>query len=355
MRIRTISGDTLSAAMAKVREELGPDAIILHVEDAKSRKGVLVRAAAEAAERDALADGAPQPAEATIETRLEQDLRARLRVFQPSNDTGQRIDPNLQIAPALRFHRFPDALASQLIRAAGDACAADCEAALAHATERAFGCGPLPVKPVRPLIAIGAPGHGKTTALARLAAQATAHGHTVILITLDTGKAGAVSQLETYGGLLKARVETCEDPAQLGPAVAACTEGAAIFIDTPGINPWDAQDLASAGQWISQSGGEPVWIVSAETDASDMAEIARTYRSLGARRMIATKLDAARRLGGVAAAAAQGQLSLAGITASPFLADGVERPDHLAFARRLLHAAQTGAATTTAHQGTKCA
>jgi flagellar biosynthesis protein FlhF len=354
MRIRTIAGDTLSAAMAKVREELGPDAIILHVEDAKSRKGVLVRAAAETLDREASASDTPASPEAHIETRLEQELRARLRVFQPTSDTGQRIDPEAQIAPALRFHRVPEALTTQLVSAASDACAADCEAALAHALERAFGCGPLPVKPVRPLIALGAPGHGKTTALARLAAQATAHGHAVTLITLDTGKAGAVTQLETYGGLLKARVETCEDSDRLGPAIAACAPGSAIFIDTPGVNPWDARDMTAALQWVAHSDGEPLWIVSAETDTQDMAEIAKTYRGLGVRRMIATKLDAARRLGGIAAAAVEGRLSLAGITASPFLADGVERPNHLTFARRLIQSAQTSA-TITAQQGAKCA
>jgi flagellar biosynthesis protein FlhF len=340
MRIRTITGDTLSAAMAKIREELGPDAIILNVEDAKSRKGVVVRAAAESANlAPEMQTRAPSTTDVQIETRLEDELRAKLRMFQPARDTGERIDPEERVGPALGFHRIAGELHARLIRIAGEAQTNAPDVALAHALERTIGCGPLPLKPARPLIAVGAPGHGKTTALARLAAQAAAAGHPVSLLTLDTGKAGAVTQIETYGGLLKAQVVPCEDERALTAGLERCAPGAAIFVDTPGLNPWNAADLAQARTWIQSAGGEPIWIVSAETGAEDMTDAAQVYRSLGVRRMIATKLDAARRLGGIAAAAAQGPMALAGLISSPYLADGVEAPSHLRFAQRLLETA----------------
>jgi flagellar biosynthesis protein FlhF len=338
MRIRTITGDTLSAAMAKVREELGGGAIILHVEDAKSRKGVVVRAAAETLDSE-MPGQASQSVDERIETQLEQELRERLRTFQPVRGAGPRIDPYAHIAPALEYHRVPDDLAGRLIAISGEASAASPDIALAHALERMVGCGPLPLKPARPLIALGAPGHGKTTALARLAAQSASAGYPVVLVTLDTGKAGAVTQIETYASLLKARVETCTDAAALAQIATELPEKAAVFVDTPGLNPWSAGDLAQARAWIQSCGGEPVWIVSAESSADDMAEAASVYRSLGARRMIATKLDAARRLGGIVAAAAKGPVALAGTIASPFLAHGVETPNHLRLAGRLLETA----------------
>jgi flagellar biosynthesis protein FlhF len=327
--------------MAKVREELGPDAIILHVEDSKTGKGVRIRAAAETSDAQSAAETRAAPGSAEhIETRLEHDLRARLRVFQPSRDTGERIDPQTDIAPALQFHRTPGELTGRLLRIAGEAATSAPEAALAHALDRAIGCAPLPLKPARPVVAIGAPGHGKSTALARLAAQSAALGHPVVMITLDTGKAGAVAQIETYGALLKARVETCGDETQLQKLIEDCPGGAAIFVDTPGVNLWSADDAASARRWIGDARGEAVWIVSAETDADTMIEAAGWARSLGARRMIATKLDVARRFGGVAAAAAQGPIALAGLIVSPFLADGIETPNPANFARRLLETAR---------------
>lgn len=336
MRIRTITGVTLQEAMAKVREELGPEAMILSVEDMKSRKGVLVRAAAEAPDVTP-AEGPLQSPLNVIESRLEQDLRSRLRVFQPVRQGNERIDPEAEIVPALEFHRVPPEMATQLSRVAAEAAATSPDAALAHAFERAFGCGPMPSCPARPILAAGAPGHGKTTALARMAAQAVCAGRAVSLLTLDTGKAGAVAQIETYGSLLKARVMICEDETALRDAVTQCANDA-LFIDTPGINPWNADDAAQMQRWAQIAGAEPIWIVSAETDPRDMTDTAALFRSTGARRMIATKLDTARRWGGIPAAAAAGNLALAGTIASPFLAESIEPPNHLALAQRLLDA-----------------
>jgi flagellar biosynthesis protein FlhF len=340
MRIRTIAGATLQEAMAKVREELGSEALILDVEDTKSRKGVLIRAAAEAQDASQTYEPAKQSALDVIENRLESELRQRLRVFQPMRAAAERIDPEAEIVPALNFHRLTSGLVLQLSRVAAEAAAAVTEDALAHAMERSFGCAPMPNHPARPVIVVGAPGHGKTTTLARLAANAIGAGSQATLVTLDTGKAGAVAQIETYGNLLKARVIVCEDEDALRRAVMQTTAGA-IFVDTPGINPWSADDAAQLRRWIEAAGAEPVWVVSAETDPEDMAEAASLYRSLGARRMIATKLDAARRLGGILAAAVAGPLMLAGTVSSPFLAEGIEQPNHIALAQRLLDAFRT--------------
>lgn len=340
MRIRTIAGATMQDAMAKVREELGPDAMILSVEDAKSRKGVLVRAAADMPDSAHMAAPGPEGAPVSIETRLEAELRCRLRIFQPVQCAASRIDPAGEILPALEFHRLPPELAANVARIAGEAAASAPEEALAQALARTFGCGPMPQCPARPVIAVGAPGHGKTTALARLAAQAANAGQNVSLVTLDVGKAGAVAQIETYANLLKAQITTCEDAEALRAAISQKRDGA-VFVDTPGINPWNVDEASQARQWIEAAGAEPVWIVSAETDPRDMPELAELYRRLGVRRMIATKLDAARRWGGVAAAAAAGPLALAGTISSPFLAELIEPPSHLGFARRLLESYRT--------------
>jgi flagellar biosynthesis protein FlhF len=120
----------------------------------------------------------------------------------------------------------------------------------------------------------------------------------------------------------------------------SCPPECAIFVDTPGLNPWNAAEVAQARQWVAASGGEPIWIASAELSPDDMTELASLYRSLGARRMIATKLDTAKRWGGVPAAAAQGPIALAGTIASAYLADGIEPPNYLTLARRMLAAAE---------------
>jgi len=49
-----------------------------------------------------------------------------------------------------------------------------------------------------------------------------------------------------------------------------------------------------------------VLVLPAGLDAEESAELARAFHALGARHMVATRLDIARRLGGVVAAAAEG-------------------------------------------------
>jgi flagellar biosynthesis protein FlhF len=339
MKIRTLTGETMTAAMAKVREELGPDAVILHVEDTKSKKGVVIRAAADNPGADALSPqdmGLDQPAE----TRLEAELRARLRVFRPVLRRGGAIDPDDIVAPALAWHRTPRELAARLCERAGESGAGSDEHALAHALERSVAMGPLPARPSRPVIVLGAPGHGKSTVLARLAIQAAAAGAKPLMITLDTGKAGAVAQIETYGALIKAQVRMADGVESLKALVDARGPTDAVLIDTPGMNFWDPASIADAASWIAAAGAEPVWVASAEANLDDMIDAGRTMQQLGARRAIVTKADIARRFGPILAAAAASPIALSYLVSSAFLADGLEPVTPSALAARILqHAA----------------
>lgn len=73
MRIRTFTAATTHAAMALVRSEMGPAAVIIAVDQAIKGNGVVVRAAVEETV------SAPEPAAAApVEDRLEALLKARL-------------------------------------------------------------------------------------------------------------------------------------------------------------------------------------------------------------------------------------------------------------------------------------
>jgi flagellar biosynthesis protein FlhF len=68
----------------------------------------------------------------------------------------------------------------------------------------------------------------------------------------------------------------------------------------------------------------------------EAGELAAQAAALGARCFIATRLDAARRLGALIAAADLGGLAFADAGASPFVGKGFERLDALGLAHRLL-------------------
>jgi len=73
MRIRTFTAATTQAAMALVRNEMDPAAVIIAVDQAARGQGVIVRAAVD----DDL-PAAPTVATPPVEDRLEAFLKARL-------------------------------------------------------------------------------------------------------------------------------------------------------------------------------------------------------------------------------------------------------------------------------------
>ncbi len=95
------------------------------------------------------------------------------------------------------------------------------------------------------------------------------------------------------------------EPAALRQLVAQRAADS-LLIDTPGLNPFKPSDLGLLSTLLEASGGQPVLVLAAGCGVADCGEIGHTYAALGARRLLATKLDAARRLGGMLAAAAAG-------------------------------------------------
>jgi flagellar biosynthesis GTPase FlhF len=79
MRIRTFTAATTQAAMALVRNEMGPAAVIIAIDQATRGQGVIVRAAVD----DDLLAAAPTVAAPPVEDRLEAFLKARLIRPQP--------------------------------------------------------------------------------------------------------------------------------------------------------------------------------------------------------------------------------------------------------------------------------
>ncbi|MGQ3076020.1 MAG: GTPase, partial [Ferrovibrionaceae bacterium] len=193
----------------------------------------------------------------------------------------------------------------------------------------------LGVAPPRPMMLIGAPGSGKTTTVAKLAARAVIAKLPTLLISADRQRAGAGEQLDLLGRAMGVRVKTASDPDGLADIVRRESLGRAVFIDGPATNPFDREDLARLAQFIA-AGVEPVLVMPAGGDAAEAAEIALAFAGLGLRRLIATRLDSSRRLGGLLAAgdAANLQFTQAGIT--PAVADGLRPIEAMSLARLLL-------------------
>jgi flagellar biosynthesis protein FlhF len=322
MRLKTFIAPTVAEAMARVRLELGDDAVIVATEK-PARGAARIVAAIEPAE-------APPP-------RSDAAPAARPDPAPVGGDA---------ILAALVRHGVPEALRARLVAAAGGD-----EAALAHALAGTLQFANLARRRGNaPIVLLGPHGAGKTSTAGKLAALGRLDGRAVRLISCDTWRAAGADQLGTYAAALGARFDIAADAGALAallPVTAASDERALTIIDTPGLDPFAASDRAVGGELVRAAAGDAVLVLPAGLDPAESAELALAFAGLGCMRLVATRLDATRRLGGALAAAHEAALALAGGGHSPRIADGLAPLDAASLAQRLLapwHAAVTSPA-----------
>lgn len=346
MRIRSFTATTMPEAIARVRLELGPDAVILSSE--KSRRGITLRAAAES-----LLPSPDSPSTGNeilagiaddVSRSLEERLLAALSLGGSLSATpAPAMEPphlrEQRISACLAFHEVAPELGQRLVRDAARFIDADAVTSLAQALDGVIACEPLPVSHDRPVILVGLPGAGKTACAARLAIRAVLAGKAVELVTTDVTRAGAQSQITAYAELIRTKVHvaaTVEDLAAHCTKPGATKPGERLVrvIDTVGINPFLRSDIEHLRALIAASGAEPILVASPA--GGDFEDHAAIFRGLGVRRVIVSRVDTARRLGGIINAVARVGLVLSHASSSPFIGEAMVPLNPFTLARLIL-------------------
>jgi flagellar biosynthesis protein FlhF len=312
MRLRIFTGTSVAQAMDKVRLELGNDAVIIHV-DAGVRGGITRVTAA--VEKVISAD--PATPKAIVEKR-------------------HIAAPNIQDLPVfLRYHGLPPGLAKKLSDAAQHFTDMSIYDALSAALDSHFRFRPLRGRVEERLVLIGQPGQGKTLMAARLAAMAVSAGRKARVITTDSESAGAMAQLKAFCEPLKVDVLAATSAAQAEQYLQARYDGLQV-IDTAGINPYSLADVEMQARLLNRLQAEALWVVAANTDAQEAADVGEIFASLGVQRVIASRADSTRRFSAVMSILARCKLALAGFSASPFVGDKMQPGTALTLATRLI-------------------
>lgn len=315
MHLKSFTAPTMPEAMQMVRNELGEDAIIVSVRQSR-RKGGEVRITA-AVEEPAF-DGSPA------------DGGGAPRPAAPA----QALDV---IRRTLEQHGTPGRLVERIMSAARILGSGEPTAALAAALDDGFRFAPLPERGVdAPIMLVGPPGAGKTTAAAKLAARAVLAGAPARLIAADAVRAGATQQLAAFARLMNVALLEAHGVHALRQAVAARGRDEIVVIDSAGVNPFDAAEMCELAALSDAAAAEPVLVLGAGGDALDSAETARAFAAIGADRLFATKLDAARRLGGLLAAAEAAPLKFCNASLSASVAEAPQLLSAAALARLLV-------------------
>jgi flagellar biosynthesis protein FlhF len=371
MKIKTYSAPDMRQALRLVRDEQGPDAIILS--SRQSPEGVQVTVAVDpegllavdeapaaapafattggtefatllANATAAAASAAPTPTAATSATAVDPQVGAELRSMRHLlewqlsqlawNDLTRRAPALAELLKELTEMGVSSTLATTLLGElpAGLSSEDAQRRALAHLARHLAVTGDALLDHGGRVAFVGPTGIGKTTGIAKLAARwVMRHGtRDIALISMDDQRFGAHEQLRVLGRLLGVECYTLSDPAELPQLLQRLPLHRMVLIDTAGISPRDAHVEAHAKALVDVAGPAQIdiWLtLSAGAQAGVLEEALQKFAIYGPRAVMLTKLDEAASLGGALSA-----LVVAGLPLS-YVSEGPRIPEDLAPAR----------------------
>jgi flagellar biosynthesis protein FlhF len=187
------------------------------------------------------------------------------------------------------------------------------------------------------LALVGPTGVGKTTTVAKLAAQcAVKHGAArLALVTTDTYRIGAVDQLRIYGSILRVPVFAIRNEADLRATLHELRTRHLVLIDTVGMSQRDRR-LADQVALLSGTARrvQRVLLLSAVAQASVLDDVVRAYRGADLAGCILTKIDEALTLGAALDALIRHQLPLHYVANGQRVPEDLHRPNPLYLVER---------------------
>ncbi|NLK86668.1 MAG: flagellar biosynthesis protein FlhF [Clostridiaceae bacterium] len=176
------------------------------------------------------------------------------------------------------------------------------------------------------VIFVGPTGVGKTTTLAKIAANYLLNQKkTIGLITADTYRIAAVEQLKTYAEILGIPVCVAYTPAEIKEAVSLHSDKDLVLIDTAGRSHKNKAQFEELKALISASEADEIYLVlSATTSIRNCSEILKSYSFLKDYKLIFTKTDEAPVLGIILNVRYMTGKSLSYITTGQSVPDDIE-------------------------------
>ncbi|MGC8229774.1 flagellar biosynthesis protein FlhF [Pseudobacillus badius] len=139
---------------------------------------------------------------------------------------------------------------------------------------------------------VGPTGVGKTTTLAKMAAESVLEKKLkTAFITTDTYRIAAIEQLKTYGDLLKVPVEVVYKPADMKPAIEKFKAYDAVYIDTAGRNYLEEQFVRELKATIPFEKMKNYLVLSLTAKEQDIHSVIDRFSTVPIEQFIFTKMD----------------------------------------------------------------
>jgi flagellar biosynthesis protein FlhF len=357
MKIKTYTHRDMRSALRQVRDEQGPDAVIVSSRHLIDGVEVTVAVDPEAVLAGQL-QSPPQPAQANpfadvlaravasaapapaADAQLGEELRTMRHLLERQlsqlawNDLTRRAPETAELLQELTAMGIAGGLAAELLQGLPDGIGRDDahRRVLATLTRRIATTGDELLDRGGRIAFVGPTGVGKTTGIAKLAARwVMRHGtRGIALVSLDDQRFGAQEQMRVLGRLLGVECYTLEGPAGLPALLGRLHDQRLVLIDTAGVGATHRELPARAAMLdrAVRAAGAQVWLtLSAGAQAGVIGDAMQAFAAFAPKAMMLTRLDEAVSLGGTLSALATNGLPLA------YIANGPRIPEDLAPAR----------------------
>jgi flagellar biosynthesis GTPase FlhF len=160
---------------------------------------------------------------------------------------------------------------------------------------------------------VGSSGCGKTSACAKIASYAMkALGKHVHCISADATRAGAIAKARAFTAPLGIPLQLAYRPEELPALLHWETDSDLFLIDTPGSNPYRADELNELDSFAAEIPDRHIlWVAPATGKESDLEDMYTAFSHLGIGGVVVTRLDETRSLGGLFNFLRRSQLPLA--------------------------------------------
>lgn len=185
---------------------------------------------------------------------------------------------------------------------------------------------------------VGPTGVGKTTSIAKLAAEQTLkHNRKVGFITSDTYRIAAVEQLRTYANILNVPMEVVSSPAELNRAFKHLEDRELIFMDTAGRNFRNELYVSEVNSLlVAKQASETYLVFSLTGRTKDMAAVAESFAKFGIHKVLFTKLDETDACGAILNIVLEYKFKPAYIAKGQNVPDDIEPFNSAVYAERLI-------------------
>ena len=342
MQVKRYEVSSISDALVKIKNDLGPDAIILSTKKLKSGKEPLFEVLAARDEEFNLRKDTSGDVSPDINSRMTQknedvfsslrgeitELKESINLSNKDNSLNMELaeiketmdrffdllgmrkgkaaqDVNQKVYFHLLSRGFPRISACRIVESVKQELSSMMELSEKNALRvvedyivKSLPTAPEVRKEKKIKVFIGPTGVGKTTTLAKLAARYSIMKKMKVgLVTTDTFRIAATVQLGTYAKIMGLNMEVASTKEAFLRAVRLFSDKDVILVDTPGRGRLDDEYMNILENCLPHHNTEINLLINATASEDNLRDVLSKYATINFDNLIVTKIDESRRFG----------------------------------------------------------